>query len=62
MAKLLGFYGLADIPVVFQTNKDQVLDNLTPAWQDDIIAVTRGTDADHEAELYAVLKKLEDHG
>ncbi len=57
-----GFYGWADMPVVFQTKIDQVLNNLTPAWQDDIIVVTRGTDADHEAELYAVLKKLEDHG
>ncbi len=48
--------------VVFRTKIDHVLDNLTPAWQDEIIIVTRGTDAEHEAEMHAVLKKLEDHG
>ncbi len=57
-----GFYGLPDMPVVFQTKIDQVLNNLTPAWQDDVIVVTRGTDVEHEAELFAVLKQLEDHG
>ena len=57
-----GFYELTDIPVVFQTNIDKVLNNLTPAWQDDIIVVTRGTDAEHATELHAVLKSLEDHG
>ena len=46
-----GFYGLAHMPVVFQTKIDQNLDNLTPAWQDDIIVVTRETDEEHEAEL-----------
>ncbi len=50
------------MPVVFQAKIDQVLKNLTPAWQDDIIVVTRGTDAENDAELYAVLKRLEDHG
>ncbi len=57
-----GFYGLADMPVVFQTKIDKVLNYETPAWQDDIIVVTRGTAAEHGAELRKTLKRLEDNG
>ena len=45
------FFGLADMPVVFQTKIDEVLNYETPSWQDDIIALTRGTVNEHEAEL-----------
>ncbi len=57
-----GFYGLADMPVVFQTKTDKVLNYETPAWRDNIIVVTRGTAEDHEADLTATLQKLQDHG
>ncbi len=57
-----GFYGLADMPVILKTKIDKALNYQTPAWQDDIIVVTRGSAADHEAELAQILTKLEDHG
>ena len=37
-----GFYGLADIPTIFQEKIDRTLEYCTPAWLDDIIGVTRG--------------------
>ena len=43
-----GFYGLADIPTIFQEKIDQTLDYSTPTWLDDIIVVTRGSREDHE--------------
>ena len=36
-----GFYGLADIPTIFQEKIDRTLEYCTPAWLDDIIVVTR---------------------
>ena len=42
------FYGLADIPTVFQEEIDRTLEDCTPAWLDDIIVVTRGDRKDHE--------------
>ena len=36
-----GFYGLADIPTIFQEKIDRTLEYCTPAWLDDIIIVTR---------------------
>ena len=54
-----GFYGLADIPTVFQEKIDRTLEYCTPAWLDDIIVVTRGEKEDHRKELFAVLDKLE---
>ena len=53
-----GFYGLADIPTVFQEHIDKVLEFKTPAWLDDIICVTNGTIEEHERELREVLTKL----
>ena len=35
-----GFYGLSDIPTVFQENIDAVLEFKTPVWLDDILCVT----------------------
>ena len=43
-----GFYGLADIPTIFQENIDRTLEYCTPAWLDDIIVVTRGDRKDNE--------------
>ena len=57
-----GFYGLADIPTIFQEKNNRTLEYCTPAWLDDIIVVTRGDRKDHEKKLFDVLKKLEDAG
>ena len=57
-----GFYGLADIPTIFQEKIDRTLEYSTPAWLDDIIVVTRGDREEHEKKLFDVLKKLEDAG
>ena len=57
-----GFYGLADIPTIFQEKIDRTLEYCTPAWLDDIIVVTRGDRKDHEKKLFDVLKKLENAG
>ena len=57
-----GFYGLADIPTIFQEKIDRTLEYSTPAWLDDIIVVTRGDRKEHEKKLFDVLKKLEDAG
>ncbi len=59
---LKGFYGLADLPVVFQSKIDRVLDNSAKAWKDDIIIATTGTAEEHLAEIETVLKKLQDSG
>ena len=56
---LKGFYGLADIPTIFQEKIDQTLENKHPAWQDDIIVVTKGSKQKHMDELVDVLTKLE---
>ena len=37
-----GFYGLADIPTIFQEKFERTLEYSTPAWLDGIIVVTRG--------------------
>ena len=57
-----GFYGLADIPTVFQEHIDKVLEFKTPVWLDDIICVTNGTIEEHERELREVLTKLQEAG
>ena len=57
-----GFYGLADIPTIFQEKIDRTLEYCTPAWLDDIIVVTRGSRQDHEKKLFDVLNKLEKAG
>ena len=56
-----GFYGLADMPVVFQSKMDKVLDNSAKAWQDNIIVVTRVSPEEHAKELGKVLSQLEQH-
>ena len=57
-----GFYGLADIPTIFQEKIDRTLEYCTPAWLDDIIVVTRGSKQDYEKKLFDVLNKLEKTG
>ena len=59
---LKGFYGLADIPTVFQEKIDQTLENKHPAWLDDIIVVTKGSKEEHKKELIDVLTRLEKAG
>ena len=59
---LKGFYGLADIPTIFQEKIDQTLENKHPAWLDDIIIVTKGPKEQHEKELIEVLTRLENAG
>ena len=56
------FYGLADIPTIFQEKIDRTLGYCTLAWLDDIIIVTRGNKQDHEKKLFDVLNKLEKAG
>ena len=57
-----GFYGLSDMPTIFQEKIDKTLEHKTPAWQDDIIIVTRSTPQEHIAEVREVLTKLENAG
>ena len=52
---LKGFYGLADIPTIFQEQNDQTLENKHPAWLDDVIVVTKGSKQKHMEELIDVL-------
>ena len=42
------FYGLVDIPTLFQEKFDRTLEYSTPAWLDDIIVVTRGDRKEQE--------------
>ena len=53
------FYGLSDIPTVFQEHIDKVLEFKTPVRLDDIIYVANGTIDEHEQEVLEVLNKLQ---
>ncbi len=57
-----GFYGLADMPVVFQEKLDRVLHNKFPAWQHGILVITRGKVEDHYNELTDLLDILNSAG
>ena len=57
-----GFYGLSDIPTVFQEHIDTVLELKTLVWLDDIVCVTNGSIEDHEKEVREVLIKLQNAG
>ena len=59
---LKGFYGLADIPTIFQERIDRTLEFKHPAWLDDIIIVTKGTIEKHESEEKETMKKLDEAG
>ena len=56
------FYGLSDIPTVFQEHIDKLLEFKTPIWPDDIICVTNGTIDEHEQEVRELLNKLQNAG
>ena len=57
---LKGFYGPADISIIFLQEKiDRTLGHQTSVWVDDIITVTRGTKEEHTRKLYPLLTKLE---
>ena len=53
------FYGLADIPTIFQEWIDTTLEHKHPAWLDDIIIVNKGNLEKHEAEVRETITKLE---
>ena len=57
-----GFYGLSDMPTIFQENIDKTLEYQTPAWQDDIIIATRSTAEEHMERGSEILDKLEKAG
>ena len=57
-----GFYGLSDIPTVFQEHIDRVLEFKTPVWLDDIICVTNGSIEEHKKEVRDVLMKIQNAG
>ena len=57
-----GFYGLADIPTIFQEKIERTIESCTPAWLDDIIVVIRGSKQEHAKKLFDVLNKLEKGG
>ena len=59
---LKNFYGLADIPTIFQERIDKTLEFKHPVWLDDIIIVTKGSAEKHEAEIKETMKKLEGAG
>ena len=56
------FYGLADIPTIFQEHLDKILEFKYPAWLDDISIVTKGNKLEHKKDLESVLIKLQDEG
>ena len=57
-----GFYGLSNMPTVFQEYIDKGLEIKTTEWLDDIICVTNGIAEEHEREQRGVLSKLEKAG
>ncbi len=57
-----GFYGLADMPVIFQEKIEKTLKYTAPAWQDAVILVTRGSIEQHKRELDELLSLLEKEG
>ena len=59
---LEGFYGLADIPTIFQERIDTTLEHKHPAWLDDTIIVIKGSIDEHETEVRETMKKLEQAG
>ena len=50
------------MPTIFQEKIDKTLEHKTPAWQDDIIIVTRSTLEEHITEVQKVLSRLENAG
>ena len=59
---LKGFYGLAEIPTIFQERIGTTLEHKHLAWLDDIILVSNGNLEKHEAEVRETMTKLEKAG
>ena len=59
---LKGFYGLADMPTMFQEQTDKTLEIKHPACLDCILVVSKGTKEQHKRELIDVLTKVENAG
>ena len=57
-----GFYGLSNIPTVFQEHIDKVQEYKTQIWLDDMICNINGTIEEHEQKLREVLLKLQEAG
>ena len=59
---LKGFYGLADIPKIFQERIDTTLEHKHPACLDGIDIVPKGSIAEHKTEVREKMKKFEQAG
>ena len=48
-----GFYGLSDMPAIFQKTFDKTLENIPNKFNflDDILIITKGTIADHVSDI-----------
>ena len=53
------FYGISDIPTIFQEKINQTLESKHPAWLDDMILVKKGSKQKQMDELIDVLTKME---
>ena len=56
------FYGLCDIPTVFQEKIDQKVNHQTPVCLDDIIIGTRRNKEKHRKGLFPILEKSQNAG
>ena len=52
------FYGIADIPTIFQEKIKRLLEFCTPAWLDDIIVVTREEQKKSRKEIIRRIEKI----
>ena len=57
-----GFYGLSDMPAIFQKTIDKTLENIPNKFNflDDILIITKGTIADHVSDIKLILKRLDE--
>ena len=56
------FYGLSDIPTVFQEKMDEKLNYQTPVRLYDIIIVTKGVKEKHRGKILELLEQLQEAG
>ena len=57
-----GFYGLSDMPAIFQKTIDKTLENIPNKinFLDDILIITKGTITDHVSDIKLILKRLDE--
>ena len=57
-----GFYGLSDMPAIFQKTIDKTLENIPNKFNflDDILIITKGTIVDHISDIKLILKRLDE--